>query len=247
MIRSVFLAVCILFLLFHCGELGREGLQYHKAREEYEGWKDDTKEKDQGGRAFDFEDLQKRNPDIVAWVRIPDTTIDYPVVQGRDNQYYLNHTAALEENPSGAIFLDAECDPAFAEGNNVLYGHNMRTLTMFGMLKVLYDPSYDQGSSVQAHPDIFIDTPGEEIVYRIFSVRKVHLNHSKDPYVLKFSDSGSWRTYVEAAGRESLIGTGTLPGRETSLLTLSTCTSDSPDGRLMVQAYEIRRRVREKR
>ena len=177
----------------------------------------------------------------MAWIQIPDTTIDYPVVQGRDNDYYLNHTAAGKENHSGAIFLDAGCDRDFSEGNYILYGHNLRTKKMFGMLKVLYDPYYQGESSCQAPPDIFIRTPGEEITYHVFSVRRVDLKRQNGIYILDFADEDSWTDYVTRAAGQSLLPGDGLPVRETSLLTLSTCTSDSDDGRLVIQAYEAGR------
>ena len=248
MLRVVFLMVCGVILASQCIDAGKDRLAYRQAEREYESWIDDTKEKDDGTRVIDFEDLQKINPDVAAWLQIPDTTIDYPVVQGRDNEYYLNHTAAGKENHSGAIFLDAGCDHRFSKGNYILYGHNLRTGKMFGMLKVLYAPDAQGDLSRQAPPDIFILTPEEEIVYHVFSVRKIHLNRQKGVYALNFADEHAWKDYVAEAAGQSLLAGEEPPARETSLLTLSTCTSDSDDGRLVVQAYETGRRpVGEKR
>jgi len=248
LLRVAFLLVCTVILALQCIDTGRDQRQYRQAEKEYESWIDDTKEKDDGTRVIDFEDLQKINPDVAAWLQIPDTTIDYPVVQGRDNEYYLNHTAAGKENHSGAIFLDAGCDHRFSKGNYILYGHNLRTGKMFGVLKVLYAPDVQGDLSRQAPPDIFIRTPEEEIVYHVFSVRKIHLNRQKGVYALNFADEHAWKDYVAEAAGQSLLPGEETPARETSLLTLSTCTSDSDDGRLVVQAYETGRRpVGEKR
>lgn len=248
MLRVAFLMVCGVILASQCIDAGKDRLAYRQAEKEYESWIDDTKEKDDGTRVINFENLQKINPDLVAWIQIPDTTIDYPVVQGRDNDYYLNHTAAGKENHSGAIFLDAGCDHRFSYGNYILYGHNLRTGKMFGVLKVLYASDDQRDPSRQAPPDIFIRTPKEEIVYHVFSVRKVHLNRQRGVYALNFADEQAWKDYVTEAAARSLLPWKEPPTRETSLLTLSTCTSDSDDGRLVVQAYETGRRpVGEKR
>ena len=107
---SLFPVLCLMILLMHCMRIGKDFREYHQADREYEDWADHTKEERDGDSlesTIDFERLQKRNPDIVAWIHIPDTNMDYPVVQGSDNTYYLNHTAAGRETSSGAIFLDA--------------------------------------------------------------------------------------------------------------------------------------------
>ncbi len=244
---SLFPVLCLMILLMHCMRIGKDFREYHQADREYEDWADHTKEERDGDSlesTIDFERLQKRNPDIVAWIHIPDTTIDYPVVQGSDNTYYLNHTAAGRENSSGAIFLDAGCDTAFTGNNYIIYGHNMRTKKMFGGLKDLYDPIYNEKASLLIHPDIVIDIPGVEITYRIFSVRRINLNTQEGVYVLSFSNDREKEEYVEDAREHSL-----LKGQESfypgsSILTLSTCSSSGERWRLVVQAYEIHKNYR---
>lgn len=243
--RLLFLLLCLTVFLFQCLQIREERREYRQAEEEYEGWTDHTKEEKDGGVSIDFERLQKRNPDIVAWVHIPDTTINYPVVQGSDNSYYLTHTAAGRENSSGAIFLDAGCDAAFRGDHAILYGHNMRNKTMFGSLKDLYDPGYNEKASLLLHPDIVIDTPGEEIIYHVFSVRRIHLKTQPGIYVLTFSDETERENYVEQAREKSSLKESGSDYPGTSILTLSTCTSTGEDGRLVVQAYEIARKQNE--
>ncbi|MFR2213338.1 MAG: sortase domain-bontaining protein [Ruminococcus sp.] len=71
------------------------------------------------------------NPEIIAWIRIPDTRIDYPVVQGTDNEYYLKHTFKKTEHVAGSIFLDKDNSPDFSNRKSILYGHNMKDGSMF--------------------------------------------------------------------------------------------------------------------
>ena len=73
----------------------------------------------------DFKALKKINPDIIAWIRIPDTSIDYPVVQGNDDSYYLTHTFKKTEYVAGAIFLDSDNNADFSDDKNIIYGHNI--------------------------------------------------------------------------------------------------------------------------
>ena len=73
----------------------------------------------------DFKALKKINQEIVAWIRIPDTSIDYPVVQGNDDSYYLTHTFKKTEHVAGAIFLDSDNNADFSDDKNIIYGHNI--------------------------------------------------------------------------------------------------------------------------
>ena len=81
-------------------------------------------------RIVDFQNLQQINPEILAWITVPGTPIDYPVALGEDNSYYLNHTVTGESNILGSIFATAGTD--FEESHIILYGHNMASGKMFG-------------------------------------------------------------------------------------------------------------------
>jgi len=83
---------------------------------------------------IDFDALRAINPDIIGWIVVPGTTINYPIVQGRDNNWYLHHTFRGERNPAGAIFADYLNTPDFSDGHTILYGHNMQRGNMFARL-----------------------------------------------------------------------------------------------------------------
>jgi len=74
------------------------------------------------------------NPNVVGWIEIPDTSINYPIVQGDDNCWYLYRTISGQSNPSGAIFLDYRNSPGFGDLHSLIYGHNMRDGSMFAGL-----------------------------------------------------------------------------------------------------------------
>ena len=97
---------------------------------------------------IDFEELQKINPDIVAWIRIEGLGIDYPVVQGEDNEHYLHYTFRGEANVAGSIFLDYRNKADFSDSKIILYGHNMKNGTMFGSLKKYQDESVFQENQI---------------------------------------------------------------------------------------------------
>ena len=118
--------------------------------------------------AVDFEALQQINADIVAWLRIPDV-LDYPVVQGTDNSYYLHHTFRKEYNIAGSIFLDARNTADFSDSKNIIYGHNMRNGSMFHVLRNFQDLDF-----YQANREIWLYLPdGSVQVYEILGCEEV--------------------------------------------------------------------------
>lgn len=83
----------------------------------------------------DFESLKKVNPETVGWLYIPALEVEYPVVQGKDNEYYITHTFQKEKNSAGTIFADYRAAADFSDYNTLVYGHNMKNGSMFGKLK----------------------------------------------------------------------------------------------------------------
>ena len=87
----------------------------------------------------DWEALQKKNEDLIAWILIPSVEISYPVLQGDDNEYYLHRDFNREYLYAGSIFMDKDNSPSFINYNTILYGHNMRDGSMFAGLKDFLD------------------------------------------------------------------------------------------------------------
>ena len=123
-----------------------------KEEQDQEEGQPEMQEEEESGEAgsaetftVDFEALQQINPDIVAWLRIPGV-LDYPVVQGTDNSYYLHHTFRKEYNIAGSIFLDARNTADFSDRKNIIYGHNMRNGSMFHVLRKFQDLDFYQAN-----------------------------------------------------------------------------------------------------
>ena len=131
-------------------------------------------------RIVDFQNLQQINPEILAWITVPGTPIDYPVALGEDNSYYLNHTVTGESNILGSIFATAGTD--FEESHIILYGHNMASGKMFGSLK-----KYREEEFLKKNKTIYLCVEREWTEYQI---QKVYLADSRDksPYE---SDGGA--------------------------------------------------------
>lgn len=164
--------------------------------------------------------LYAQNNDLIAWISIPDTIINYPVVLTDNNDYYLNHNFQRDFLIAGTIFADYRNSANLMENyNTVLYGHNVNAGTMFSSLDKYFTKSF-----YQSHPDIYLYTMDGIYVYRVFNVAKVA------------ATSGYIRTYFEqpddfvafaqkmAEGSVHDNGDVTFTGGD-RILTLSTCTN----------------------
>ena len=125
-------------------------------------------EKQEETVTVDFASLQAMNPDIVAWLRIPGV-LEYPVVRGKDNSYYLNHTVQKTYNIAGSIFLDYRNERDFSDSKNIIYGHNMKDGSMFHVLR-----NYQDIDFFQEHTDMEIYLPdGRTLNYQIIACEQV--------------------------------------------------------------------------
>ena len=101
---------------------------------------------------------------MVAWLYCPDTSIDYPVTQGSDNEFYLHHSYTGAEDQSGAIFVDAQCSPGFVDANSMIYGHSMMDGSMFGGLE-----AWEKQEYYDEHPVMWLLTPQADYKVKLFS------------------------------------------------------------------------------
>ena len=170
--------------------------------------------------------LSGEYPETVAWLQIPGTSVDYPVMLGYDNTYYLNHLPDGEKNVMGSLFLD--CRTGLEGPHLIVYGHNMADGKMFGLLK-----QYEAQDYFADHKTVTVATADAEYVCPIFSVRRVET----DEYVyrMEFKDQETLTDYAAQAAAESLYPIDADLDNIRSVVTLSTCTSNSRQ-RLVVQA-----------
>lgn len=167
--------------------------------------------------AVDFEALYEINKDTVAWLSADNGQIDYPVVQGSDNVYYLNHLFDGTENKNGAIFVDSRNTPGFQDRNTFIYGHNMNNDTMFASL-ILYGTEgyYEQNS------ELVLVTPEESYYLQPFSGYVTGPN--SDTYKLKFAGDTSFAEYLEQVRSLSDFEAGVSVTAQDRIVTLSTCS-----------------------
>lgn len=186
--------------------------------------------------AVDFEALDKRNSDVVAWVRFDQPEIiSYAVVQTDNNSYYLNRTLDHKQSIFGTIFMDRYNDCDFTNSNTVLYGHNMKNGSMFGSLN-----RYIKEEFYIENPYFYIYTPdGYAHKYHIFATQEVASDswHYKK-YFKTFED---YRDYLEDLRVGAYYGTDVQVPINSKIVTLSTCTA-SDSQRLIVQGVKIEER-----
>lgn len=170
----------------------------------------------------DFEALRETSPDIIGWLALPDTAINYPVTQTDDNEYYLHHLYDGTYNKTGCLFADYENKKDFSDRNTIIYGHNMRDGSMFATLN-----EYDEQSYFDGHPQMYLVTPGGGYVVEIFTAFVAKPGESgsdTSPWRLSFKDDGAYTTWLSEMAGRSVIETDVTVTSSDKVLTLSTCT-----------------------
>lgn len=246
--KWMILAVCafaaaILLIGFIAGTWWME----KKAEQEYHAMQEKNAEKRQEvpeqeekkvDIPVDFDSLQKENPDIYAWITIPDTVIDYPIVQSsEDNSYYLDHSAQKTESVNGAIYSENYNKKDFDDPITLLYGHNMKDGSMFAGLHKYEDDTY-----FNAHKDLIVYTPDAILKYQIFAAYRTDNRH-----ILLYYDGGTedynrqayLNDILEQRTMGAIIDKSAPVNTESKILTLSTCDRAGDDYRYVVQAYLV--------
>lgn len=195
-----------------------------------------SEEEQEGVMLSEYEELYEQNPDMVGWVSIEGTSVDYPVMQrGQDEEYYLDHDFSGRKNKNGLPFLDGHCD---AQESSILlvYGHHMKNGRMFGELMGYKDEDF-----YQMHPIIRFDTLYEAAEFEIVAVllSRVYLQTEEGfrYYQLEGTDTpDGFERYIQSVKKRALYDTGISARYGDQLLVLSTCEYSTNNGRLAVIA-----------
>lgn len=183
-----------------------------------------------------FQELQSMNPDIYAWIEIPGTEVNYPIVQSaNDREYYLDHTIEGAEGLPGSIYTENLNTTTFQDKNTVVYGHNMRDRSMFGGLKYYADSTY-----MEEHKQIYIYTPEHIYTYEVFGAVTYDDRHLLLSY--DFNNTEDYQTFLDSLSQMRNMNTYINKERpvttEDRILTLSTCTGNEQQ-RFLVEAVLI--------
>ena len=179
----------------------------------------------------DFEALQKMNPDIVGWICVEGTKINYPIVQGKNNDQYLYRTVTGKRNSAGSIFLDAKAEPDFSDRNSPIYGHNMKNGSMFADVT-----DYKSQKFYNKHPVALLMTPDGNFVVKLFSGYTT--KDSSDAWDMEFSDQ-EFQKWLDKRVQKSYFKAKVKPDSQDYILTLSTCTYETDDARFVLHGILV--------
>lgn len=177
----------------------------------------------------DYNNLLNINSDFKAWINIPNTEVNYPVVQTEDNDYYLSHNFEKEQNAGGCLFISSNNTNPFQDKNTIIHGHHMRNGSMFASLMNFKEEDFARGTS------IYINTENSLLEYKAFSVFYETANN--DSYQNGFASNEAFLKYINVLKEKSMfdLDVGEFTENDT-MITLSTCDYDVNDGRLLVCA-----------
>ena len=235
-IRYILLTVCVCVFCYSAYNLINIYLNYKKIDDDYgELAKTYTKEKEEKEEKesylqINWDELLQRNKDVKAWIQIPNTNVNYPVLQGETNDTYIHSDIDHNELSAGSIFIASENEDPFNDFNTVIYGHNMKIGgEMFSQLK-----EYEDESFYKEHPNFYIYTPdGKTRTYTVFSAAVV--KDTADQYNLTYATDEAFESYLKMCKEDSAYDTGTEVNAQSQIVSLSTCTNVREDERFLLQ------------
>jgi sortase B len=173
---------------------------------------------------FDWDAQRAINRDIVGWVLIPGTRVNYPIVQGPDNEYYLTHLFDSNASGVGAVFLDYEGSATLNARNNMIYGHNMLDGSMFADVTKFMDDAY-----FDAHRTVYVCTPAANYELRTFAIEVV--SEQSEIRTFEFASDSDFQAYVSDLIRYASI---VAPDRGELSSVYSFITCDAADSSLRI-------------
>lgn len=179
--------------------------------------------------AIDLDALREVNEDVIGWIYIPNSKINYPLLQGDDNEYYLNHAWDHRSTSVGSIFLEHLNSADLTDYNTIIYGHNMNDGSMFAGLK-----KYSTMGYWEKHRYIYIVSDAGIYRYEVFASYKAPVDSAT--YGLSFHQTETKETFLFHAIKSSKIQPEIIPAKTDRILTLSTCSGGGYTNRWVVQA-----------
>ena len=181
-----------------------------------------------------FEELQAVNPDIYAWITVPGTVIDYPILQhASDNTYYLMHNIDGSYGYPGCVYTENMNSKDFTDNNTVIYGHNMKNGSMFAQLHKFEDPDF-----FNENREVLIYLPDEVLHYTIFAAHIYDDRHLL--YSFDFTNPEVYQKYLDSIfstrDMSANIDKDITVTTDDQIITLVTCIGSQPNNRLLVQA-----------
>ncbi len=219
--KKIINVVLILAIIFSLYKVISKAVDYNESKNTYEK----IQEVKNNSNSF-REELLKINEDYKMWIEVPNTNIDYPVVQGKDNDFYLNHDFNKKESSSGAIFIDYK-NNIEKDKNIIIYGHNMRNKSMFQNLMKFKDEAFWKENS-----KIILTIGGKRYEYKIFSS---YISNAKDVDLnINFKSEDEYLKYIDSIKKKSIFHRDIDIKSDDRIITLSTCSYEEDNNRMII-------------
>lgn len=243
-------AVCVMCIVgmiwYLCGKKEEEKIVQEQTEEILENYTEEMieeemptePEEEKAELPIDFEGLQAINPEIYAWIRVPDTKIDYPILQheGDDQSYYLTRDMYGNSVTAGSIYTEYYNKKDFTDPNTVIYGHNMKNGSMFHNVRYFADADY-----FAEHEDLYIYMPEKILKYQIINCYEYDDRHLLASF--EYSDDEVFAQYLKdimnPRSMYTMVRQGITLTPEDRLVTLSTCVANKPNNRRLLQAVLV--------
>lgn len=230
MINNILLIICIFIFCISTWKLYGYYRSYKKAKDTYSKIAKENVKISKNERKIDFKKLKSQNQDIAGWIYIRGTTIDYPIVQGKDNEEYLHQDFNKKKSSSGTIFLDNNCKKDFISDNNIIYGHHMKNGTMFAQLLKFREKSF-----LKKHNEIMIFTPDRTIHLKVISA---YAQKAQNKIPVTFANDKQKKAYIKKIESMSEQTIKTSRINDSHIYTFVTCSYEGEDNRTYVHAAE---------
>lgn len=237
LIFIIILIASICVVVYYLCITNKEKQKYKKLQENIAT---ENSANEKSDRIAKVEELQKENSDIIAWLEIEGTNINYPILHTTNNDFYLDHNYKKEEALTGSLFLDKSFDINNGSSNYWIDGHRNKQGMMFeDLLKYAKEDFYKE------HTKIRFTTSKEDSQYEIMAVFYSRVYYADEQnvfryyYFVKAKDENEYNNYVKQSKEASIYNTGVTATYGEQLLTLSTCEYSQEDGRFVVVAKKI--------
>lgn len=233
-------AICIIILIGIAIYTSKNFMASNKDKGKIEEAQDYMEDENYDDQVENLKKMQEKSKNIISWIKIDDTKINYPVLQTDDNEYYLDHDYENNESQYGSIFLKATCDVNDVNSNLIIYGHNMKDGEMFtGIMQYGNKAFWDEHNLIQ----LITDNGVRE--YEVMSAFRSRVFYKRETDVfrfynyLKFENEEKYNEYVNNVKKIQLYDTGVTAEYGEQLMTLITCEYSQENGRFVVVAKRI--------
>ncbi len=239
LICTIVLLCLLAYLAYYFYNKGKNMTSIREAQE-YMEVKDEKENVVEDERIDKVKELQSQNSDIKGWIQIENTNINYPLLQGEDNEFYADHDYKKEKSVYGSIYLKNICNIYDETSNLVIYGHHMKDTEMFNNLLKYKDQSF-----YNEHKTVEIITDKDVRKYAIVSVFKSRIFYQNETNVFRyynivdFENEDEYNDFISNAKKLQFYDTGVDAKFGEQLITMITCESSTENGRLVVVAKRI--------